>query len=178
MKQIGVSCLKNSCEILERLGYPEELIAHTLTVSRVALSIADRVKIKVDKDLILKGALYHDIGRCRTHGIEHAVVGAKIARELGLSNSIIKIIERHIGAGITAEEAEDLGLPRKDYIPHTPEEKIVSYADNLINGSKEVSFEEALERFRNVLGRNHPSIRRFKEMHKEIQSWISSKGRS
>ena len=90
----------------------------------------------------------------------------------GCLKKVVRIIERHIGAGITAEEAERLGLPKKDYIPQTPEEKIVSYADNLIKGTQVVSFEEAMERFRYVLGENHLSIRMFEEMHKEIQSWM------
>ena len=35
----------------------------------------------------------------------------------------MNIIERHIGAGITEEEAVNLGLPKKSYLPETLEEK-------------------------------------------------------
>jgi uncharacterized protein (TIGR00295 family) len=75
--------------------------------------------------------------------------GAKIAIELGLPLSIVNIIERHVGAGIPFEEAENLGLPPKDYIPITLEEKIVSHADNLIDNDQkhpiEIEVEKALK---------------------------------
>jgi uncharacterized protein len=159
-------------QILVNAGCSPAVIAHSLTVSVVALSIAERVSISVDREVVRQGGLVHDIGRSRTHGIEHAVIGAEIARKLGFSIALINIIERHIGAGIPASEAERLGLPGKDYIPLTPEEKIVSYADNLISGVVEVPFSKALERFKTVLGPDHEGVCRFIRQHEEIQSWM------
>ncbi len=159
-------------QILVSAGCSPEVIAHSLTVSMVALSIAERVSISVDREMVCQGGLVHDIGRSRTHGIEHAIVGAEIAKKLGFSSALINIIERHIGAGIQASEAERLGLPRKDYIPLTPEEKIVSYADNLINGVAEVPFSKALDRFKIVLGPDHEGVCRFIQQHEEIQGWM------
>jgi uncharacterized protein len=138
----------------------------------VALSIAERVSIPVDREMVRQGGLVHDIGRSRTHGIDHGVVGAEIAKKLGFSIALINIIERHIGAGIPASEAERLGLPGKDYIPLTPEEKIVSYADNLISGVSEVPFSKALDRFKVILGPDHEGVRRFIRQHEEIQGWM------
>lgn len=94
-----------------------------------------------------------------------------MARDMGIDERAISLIERHIGAGITKDEASSLGLPEKDYLPETPEEKIVAYADNLINGNFEVSFEESLERFKKVLGKDHPSIQRYIKLHQEIEGW-------
>ena len=65
-----------------------------------------------DKDLIKKGALLHDIGRSKTHGITHAVEGAKIVREYGYPEEVQNIVERHIGAGLSEDEAIKLGLPK------------------------------------------------------------------
>ena len=159
-------------QILVNAGCSPEVIAHSLTVSMVALSIAERVSISVDREMVRQGGLVHDIGRSRTHGIEHAIVGAEIAKRLGLSGALINIIERHIGAGIQASEAERLGLPGKDYIPLTPEEKIVSYADNLISGVAELPFHKALDRFRNILGPDHEGVELFMQQHREIQGWM------
>ncbi|RME63996.1 MAG: TIGR00295 family protein [Nitrospirae bacterium] len=158
------------CEILTRVGCDTHVQEHILAVRKLALEIADSLKVPVDRDLVEKGAVYHDIGRAKTHGIQHAVLGAEMAKEMGLDDRVVRIVERHIGAGISKEEAKELGLPEKDYIPETLEEKIVAYADNLINGSKVVSFEEALERFKKVLGPEHPAIERFIKMHREIES--------
>ena len=159
-------------DILKKLNCPENVIEHSITVSENALAIADRVKIKVDKDLIRRGAIFHDIGRCRTHAIEHAIESGKIIRGLGLGEELAKIAERHIGAGITAQEAEKIGLPPGDYCPKTPEEKIVAYADNITRGRERISFDDSLKRFKKELGEDHPSIKRMEELHREIQSWI------
>ncbi|MFQ6105814.1 MAG: TIGR00295 family protein [Candidatus Hydrothermarchaeaceae archaeon] len=158
-------------ELLRKLGCSESVIKHCTTVSRKAVDICNRVNIKVDRGLVRNGALMHDIGRSRTNGITHALIGAELAKKLGMDRRIVSIIERHIGAGITAAEAVKLGLPSKDYCPKTPEEKIVAYADSLTVGSKVITFEESLNEFRKMLGSNHPSIERMRALHDEILWW-------
>jgi len=153
-------------------GCTPDVVAHCRSVAHKALSIAARVTVPVDRSLVGQGGLFHDIGRARTHGIAHALAGVEIARELGFSEALIRIIERHIGAGITAQEAERLGLPRKDYLPLSVEEKIVSYADNLISGTREMPFDEALDRFRTILGPGHEGVELFIKQHHEIQGWM------
>lgn len=54
----------------------------------------------------------------------------------------MNIIERHIGAGISRDEAAELGLPAGDYIPLTIEEKIIAHADNLVSGSRVRTLDE------------------------------------
>lgn len=162
---------KKEIELLKEAGCPDKVIEHVIAVAMAALSIADEVKIPVDKELIRLGSLLHDIGRAKTHGIDHAVVGAQMAAELGMDERIVKIIGRHIGAGIPADEARAMGLPYKDYLPISPEEKIVAHADNLLIGSRITSFEESLQRFKNLLGIDHPAVERFLKLHKEIEEW-------
>jgi uncharacterized protein len=158
---------------LENYGCPKKVIGHCLAVSKKALEIAKTVKFEVNLEDIEDGAVLHDIGRCRTHGIRHAVVGAGIARGLGAKEEVVRIVERHIGAGITRIEAAKVGLPARDYIPATPEEKIVAYADNLTLGTKYIAFEETLEKFVELLGEGHPSIKRFIALHEETQGWTN-----
>jgi len=162
----------NNTEILIQAGCSADVVAHSIVVSQLALSFAERVTVAVDRELVQQGGLFHDIGRSRTNGIEHALAGVEIAKKLGFSEQLIHIIERHIGAGISEEEAVKLGLPKKDYIPLTPEEKIVSYADNLISGVRKMPFSEALDRFKIILGPDHEGVELFLKQHHEIQSWI------
>ncbi len=159
-------------EVLIKAGCSRDVVAHCGTVSRTAVSIAERLTVPVDRELIRFGGLFHDIGRSKTHGIEHALAGVEIARILGFSTALINIIERHIGAGITASEAVRLGLPEKDYLPVTMEEKIVSYADNLVSGTREMLFYEALDRFKDILGPDHEGVELFRKQHHEIQGWM------
>jgi uncharacterized protein len=159
-------------EVLITAGCSKNVVAHCIAVSATAVSLAGRVKASVDRELVRQGSLFHDIGRARTHGIDHAVAGVEIARELGFSEQLVLIIERHIGAGITAAEAVRLGLPKKDYLPLTVEEKIVSYADNLVDRVREISFEEALDRFKKILGPDHEGVELFIKQHHEMQGWM------
>ncbi len=131
-------CLK----ILREHSCDQAVISHCEAVSELAVKIAKMCR--ADVELVKVGGLLHDLGRCRSHSMAHAVEGAKLASELSLPDSVVKIIERHIGAGITLREAERLGLPRKRYTPHTLEEKIVAHADNLISGTSRTSIEEAV----------------------------------
>jgi uncharacterized protein len=160
-------------KILIAAGCSPGVVAHCLAVSRTAVALAEQAKrIRVDRELVRLGGLFHDIGRARSHDIHHALAGVSIGRELGFSERLLSIIERHIGAGITAEEAERLGLPKKDYLPLTPEEKIVSYADNLTKGAAAMPFEEAMDRFRQILGPGHEGIELLLRQHEEIQGWM------
>jgi tRNA (cytidine56-2'-O)-methyltransferase len=150
--------------ILRNAGCSEDVVAHCEAVARVATRIAKRCRARMD--VVEAGALLHDVGRARTHSIEHAVEGARLAREEGLPDEIVLIIERHIGAGILSGEASSLGLPEKDFMPETLEEKIVSHADNLISGNRRVAVEEAVA---NLIRRGlRDSATRTMRLHEEL----------
>jgi len=164
---------RGAVQLLKKVNCPHNVINHCKAVSKLAVKIAKKLKkkgIPVDVELIKIGGLLHDIGRSKTHNIEHALIGSEIARSVGLDEAIVKIIERHIGSGITAEEAIQLGLPGRNFMPTTLEEKIVSYADKLIAGNHRMDFNEALERFSMDLGATHPAVCRLKQLHREFIS--------
>jgi len=151
-------------ELLRNSGCSERVIRHCKAVRNVAVRIAN--KANADVKLVEASALLHDIGRTKTHGIRHAVEGARIGRKLGLSENIVKIIERHIGAGLPAEEAKKLGLPAKDYIPLTLEEKIVCHADNLIDNCKRQPIEHGVARALNGGYKDYAD--RLIKLHREL----------
>jgi len=153
-------CLK----LLTKAGCTLEVISHCTAVRDIALRMAK--KTNADLKLVEAGALLHDIGRSKTHGIKHAVQGAKIAKKLGLPDEIINIIERHVGAGLSAKEAKKLGLPEKDYIPETLEEKIVCHADNLVDNNGKKPVEDEVERALNE--GNNEYAKRLVVLHKEL----------
>jgi len=155
-------------DLLVEAGCSEKVILHCRAVAERALLIARRLDAPVDEDLIRTGALLHDIGRSRDGGIMHVAHGVAIAREKNLSPDVIRIIETHVGAGLPPEEARALGLPPGDYMPRTPEEKIVAHADNLTIGRKAVSFAEAHAVLSKRLGRGSPPVRRMERLREEI----------
>ena len=159
--------MKMELELLRKENTPENVIDHCKAVCRKAMEIAANFD-NADTDLIRKGALLHDIGRSKTHGITHAVEGVRIAEKYGYGQDVLNIIERHIGAGITAEEAVKLGLPEKSYVPETLEEKIVAHADNLISGSAEVDIDFVIEKWRRRIDDPDDNIERLIRLNDEL----------
>jgi len=142
--------------MLRESGCEEDVISHCVAVSQLAVRIAKRCS--ADVSLVEAGALLHDIGRSKTHGILHAVEGARIAKEKGLPPQLVRVIERHIGGGIPKEEAEPLGLPGRDFLPETLEEAIVAHADNLVEGTKRTTVEVAVSSLVRI-GLHAPAMR-------------------
>jgi len=154
-------------ELLEKENTPENVIQHCKAVYRKAMKIAANFD-NVNEDLIRQGALLHDIGRSRTHSIQHAIEGVEIARKYGYDEDVLNIIERHIGAGITCEEAVKLGLPEKSYIPMTLEEKIVAHADNLVSGSEEVDIDFVIAKWERTIEDSDDNIKRLIKLDNEL----------
>jgi uncharacterized protein (TIGR00295 family) len=150
--------------ILREHACNEEVIKHCVAVSNLAVRIARKCRANVG--LVEAGALLHDLGRCKTHGMAHAVEGARLAKRLKLPEPVVNIIERHIGAGITAEEAQALGLPKKDYVPKTLEEKIVAHADNLMSGDRRTGIKEAVVHL--TRKEQHDAAMKVLRLHEEL----------
>lgn len=117
--------------------------------------------------------MLHDIGRSQSHDVDHVVKGVEIARDLGLPENLVHIIERHVGAGIPDNEAKKLGFPLGHYVPETLEEKIVTYADKLIDGRCEKDIDVTIKFFEDRLGKDHPSIQRLKNLDIEMKKLLS-----
>jgi len=171
---------KDALALLMKAGCFSSVINHGKTVGGFAKEIAIKISenavkkgipVDIDIDAVFIGGLLHDLGRSKTHGIRHAIEGAAIAVEYGLDEKLVRIIERHIGAGIPVEVALGLGLPENDYMPVTIEEKIVAHADNLVFGDKIGTEEEMILN----LKRNHfdgKIIRRFIKLNNEITAML------
>jgi uncharacterized protein len=162
----------DALRLLSSEGCDARLISHVQAVSKLAKALAEKIRSRggdIDVPFVEVAALLHDIGRSKTHGIRHGVEGAAIMRKLGFEG-YARVCERHIGAGLTKEEAKQPGLPEKDYLPETLEEKVVAYADKLIDGDKVVPIENTISDLKEKLGSSHPAISRVKELTRYITS--------
>ena len=170
-------------ETLKKAGVPEEAVSHSIEVARKALEIASRVKIGVNRKLVILGGIYHDLGKAKTYGMQHGEIGAQMAEELNLGDEIVQIILKHIRGGLTEPEAVELGLPVRDYTLKTPEEKIVIYADRMVDiytdgivpntdeKDAETRFVEILNQY-DKYGKNPVTLQRYVVMDREIREWM------
>ena len=137
-------------ELHRKYGSNEVVVEHCRTVAMVAKMLAEEFQRRgrpVDVRAVVAAALLHDIGRSRTQTVRHAVEGAAIAEKEGVEKKVVEMIQRHVGAGISPEEAKKLGLPDLDYIPRTLEERIVCFADKMVGRNEVRPFDEEVHRF-------------------------------
>ena len=148
--------------VIIRHFYPEDtplrrlLLRHSTQVRDKALAILanpSRPPLKLDAELVSAGAMLHDIGVLQCHApsilcvgtrpyIAHGIIGAEMLREYGRTHGIdlepfARICERHTGTGLTAQEIREqrLPLPEQDFLPETPEEKLICLADKFFSKS-------------------------------------------
>ena len=161
-----------------RTSYGQNVLKHALEVSHLSGVMA--AELGVDVTLAKRAGLLHDLGKAKTHEIEHGKTGAELGKALGLPDEITAIMEKHIRGGLTEPEAKELGLPVKDYTLRRLEERIVIYADRLVDiitdGIVEIGDEkEAEDRFEEILrsypkyGKNEITLNRYLGYHREIQ---------
>ena len=164
---------EQALQLLREHGCSAKVINHCKAVAELAVETANILKEKgfqINSELVKIGALLHDIGRSKTHAVNHVVVGAEIAESAGLPDSIVSIIKRHVGGGITIAEAEKLGWPKDVYMPITLEEKVVSYADKLIENSKRAPIDLTVKKLSGEL--KWEAAKRVQKLHEEITSLI------
>ncbi|MCG3215761.1 MAG: HDIG domain-containing protein [Candidatus Heimdallarchaeota archaeon] len=147
------------------------MIKHCIIVTQIAEDFCNQIP-SVDKNLVVAGAMLHDIGRSVTHSILHAVEGVQILEKENINQRVLEIVKKHIGTGITKEEANNLGLPADDYFPRTAEEILVSYSDNLTCGKHQCSFEETLKNFTNEFGADSHVVKGFYNQREFVEQKI------
>ncbi|MCL2172458.1 MAG: HDIG domain-containing protein [Nitrososphaerota archaeon] len=160
---------EQAISILQKNKCSPEVIAHCQAVALLALELAEKIEAKkyfIDVSLIEAGALLHDLGRAKTHSVNHAIEGMQLAQAEGLPDAIVCIIKRHIGAGITTEEAQLFNWPKDNYIPQTLEEKIVCYADKCISGTKRIPVETTIKQLQDQ--KLEDAAKRVRKLYNEI----------
>jgi len=164
---------EQAIEILQKNKCSPEVIAHCQAVTLLALELSEKFKVKnhsVNVALIEAGALLHDLGRAKTHSVNHAIEGMQLAQAENLPEAVICIIKRHVGAGIIPEEAEQFNWPKDNYVPQTLEEKIVCYADKCISGTKRIPVETTIKQLQDQ--KLDDAAKRVRKLYSEITSLL------
>ncbi len=155
------------------------LLIHSWQVATLALRCAaHHPELNLDRLLILRGALLHDIGILHTdapsigcHGhqpyLMHGFIGARMLRQLGMETEA-RICERHTGAGLTLSVIKQnaLDVPLHDYLPETLEEQLVCYADKFYSKSKPQRVRNPRQAYQSLLRFGQQGADRFARWHR------------
>jgi ribonucrease Y len=120
-----------------RTSYGQNVLAHSIEVSRLAAMMAD--ELGASPKTGRRAALLHDIGKAVTHEVEgpHALVGGELARKYGESEAVAHAMEAH----------------HNEVEPQTIEAVIVQAADALSGarpGARGESLEQYVKRLRDL----------------------------
>jgi len=145
-------------EIIKRYYEPDSkayyyVVNHSKMVAKKSLDIAKNAKhLNPDLKFIQEAAMLHDIGAFLTDAPEigcfgnkpyicHTYLGREVLEKEGLPKHAI-VCETHIGIAFTKEiiEKRNLPLPKRDIIPLSVEEKIISVADKFFSKTERYLF--------------------------------------
>jgi len=120
-----------------RTSYGQNVLAHSIEVSRLAAMMAD--ELGASAKTARRAALLHDVGKAVTHEIEgpHALVGGDLARKYGETEAVAHAMEAH----------------HNEVEPQTIEAVIVQAADALSGarpGARGESLEQYVKRLRDL----------------------------
>ena len=155
----------------KKYGSNERTVSHCQACARISKTLSGRAVqrgIPLSEEAAVAGALLHDIGRSKIQTVAHGYVGAGILEKEGVDPVVVEIVRRHVGAGISPEEASALGFPSGDYIPRTPEQKIVCFADKLLDGDRARPFEEEVKRF---VKKGH-DVQRLRKLKEDVDAAV------
>ena len=124
-------CLK----ILKENNVPDNVVTHLKAVCNFSIKVCDLLEkkgINVNKDLVVAGALLHDIKKINSE--DHVIEGYGLVKSLGFPE-VALLIKKH---GL-------MHINKNEFVPKSWEEKIVFYADKRVKGDKIVSVDERFE---------------------------------
>ncbi|CAN5654976.1 ribonuclease Y [soil metagenome] len=78
-----------------RTSYGQNVLKHLVECAHLAGVMAS--ELHLDREVMKRCALLHDIGKALTHEVEgsHAIIGAELARRYGESDDVVHAVEAH-----------------------------------------------------------------------------------
>ncbi len=154
--------LAESLEILRNHGVPENVVRHSAAVAGVAHFLGKKLRekdIPVDLLLVHRGGLLHDLDKLQSaqENSVHGEEAAQILSDLGYP-ALGEIARRHV--------------LRPGQGPRTWEEKLVFYADKIVEEDEVVGLEGRLRELRARYPRFHGEIAKGEPFLRDVQNKI------
>jgi ribonuclease Y len=98
--EVGITAMHPELVVLlgrlrYRTSYGQNVLKHLIESAHLAGVMAS--ELRLDRALVKRCALLHDIGKALTHEVEgsHALIGAEVARKYGENDDVVHAIEAH-----------------------------------------------------------------------------------
>ena len=149
-------CLK----LMIRYGMLENIIHHSIEVTRVALYLSKELNRKgqrIDLGLVEAASLLHDLAKteCFKTKEDHAQAGSRLLKGLGYER-VGEVVGQHVWLSKRSDPAS------------VSEEELVNYADKRVRHDEIVSLEERFRDLKDRYGRDRPAIDYLERMEEAI----------
>lgn len=150
-------------ELIEKMRMMSHIIDHSRMVQRVAKTLTHFLKQKnphLNLDLILAGAILHDITKTRsiTTGEKHAQTGGALLTRIGYFE-VGEVVRQHVVLDQTVDRNIDQSI--------ITEAAIVNYADKRVLHDQVVPLEDRLSYIMKRYGTSERAVERIKIMWKD-----------
>ncbi|HME54789.1 MAG TPA: HDIG domain-containing protein [Candidatus Lokiarchaeia archaeon] len=170
--------------LMSDLGLPEGIKEHCIVVKEIALDIVKQIKQRnpqadIDADVVEAGALLHDIGRTKSHGVDHGYRGYMLMREASIDERVARCALVHVLGGFDKEDikhefpAEARDEIKISLMPKNIEEKIVCLADKNAEGTTQVTTKKRFSRWFKKYGKSSFLLKsryRIMQIEKDIRA--------
>lgn len=146
-----IPSVQTCLDIMDKYQMLENIRAHSIMVARVAYVITlglGQKGQKVSKELVLAGALLHDIGKTEAleHGGDHVKIGQDICQKEGFEE-LVPIVAEHV---VLESFSGDGKIEEKE---------IVYYSDKRVNHDRVVPLEKRLDYILRRYASRHPGLK-------------------
>jgi putative nucleotidyltransferase with HDIG domain len=162
-------------QILSEYGGKAMWVNHCIAVASLADYLAPIIRKHhdIDADFLWSAALLHDIGRHVTHDpVGHGAAGYNLLMELDHPEEAY-VCASHVLFGLTADEAAQFGLPRKNFAPQKMEEKLVALIDYLMEFDKPTTLQSRFSSLRTRNSDNQFFFSRLERAEKAANDFMS-----
>ncbi len=156
----GIPTRQECLHLMEAYGMLPNIRAHSITVCRFAMAIAQAVRqagSSFNLAAIEAASLLHDITKTRSleTGENHAITGAELLRELGYA-PIAGLVQEHVTPADNSGEDITAG-------------ELISYADKRVLHDRIVSLEERFCYLYERYGRDEHAVQRISRARRRTQ---------
>ena len=170
--------------LMANLGLPDGIKEHSIVVKEIALDIVNKIKQKnpdaqIDAEVVEAGALLHDIGRTKTHGIDHGYRGYMLMRDANIDERVARCALAHVLGGFDKDDIKhEFPTDAREEIkislmPKSIEEKIVCLADKNAEGTMQVTTKKRFSRWFKKYGKSNFLLKsryRIMQIEKDIKA--------
>ncbi|MBN2151057.1 MAG: HDIG domain-containing protein [Candidatus Lokiarchaeota archaeon] len=172
-------------DLMSKWGLPDGIREHSIVVKDIAMDFVRKIherdpNVRIDARVVEAGALLHDIGRVKSHGLDHGYRGYQALVEARVDERVARCALVHVLGGFTVDDikrefpgnSKDI---RVSLMPQSIEEKIVCFADKHAVGSMQVSVKKRFSRWFKKHGRTPFLLKsryRIMQLDKDIKSLL------